>query len=63
MVKADTKNSSGSTEGLKGLSIKLNADLLKRARAASDQTGVAVSFIVRNAIKEWVDKVEKDGKK
>jgi predicted DNA-binding protein len=38
----------------KSISVKLSDDLLEKARDKSANTGVALSFVVRKAIEDWV---------
>jgi predicted DNA-binding protein len=37
------------------VSLKLPQELLDKARAKSKDTGVSISFILRKAIKDWVE--------
>jgi predicted DNA-binding protein len=36
------------------LSVKLPKELLEKCRKKSDETGIAISFIVRKALEEWI---------
>jgi predicted DNA-binding protein len=38
----------------KSISVKLPDDLLEKARDKSANTGVALSFVVRKALEDWV---------
>lgn len=38
----------------KTISVKLPADLLKKAKKKSQDTGIPISFIVRQALEKWV---------
>jgi predicted DNA-binding protein len=38
----------------KSISVKVSTELLEKAREKSANTGIALSFIVRKAIEDWV---------
>lgn len=37
-------------------SVKIPPDLLKKVRQKSAETGVAIAFVIRKALEEWVNK-------
>ncbi len=46
----------------KSISVKLPDSLLKKARKKSKDTGIALSFVVRKAIEDWVNDTAKKDK-
>ena len=45
-------------EGTTAISIRLPTDLQIKAREKSERTGVPISFVIRKALEEWVNKRE-----
>ena len=43
----------------KSISVKLPETLLEKARKKSKETGIALSFVVRKAIEDWVNESKK----
>jgi predicted DNA-binding protein len=39
----------------KSISVKVPAELLEKAREKSANTGIALSFVVRKAIEDWIN--------